>query len=275
VPRVLVLCAVFGLVLGAGSLVRPTFPALLVLTAVAAVMKAPSWKPVSFGMVVAALCMALAIAPWTIRNYREYGRFCLVAAGGGFSLLGVVHPLSDGVNGYQTPGLGKGLDVVARDQLSMKLAWHFIFTGPQRTARFAVQKLIREWGCDTSSIIDDIVGVPPRGGERAKHVIQAVLAVFWGGFVCAWALSAIRRGWINDRSAASLWAVLWLLTIFSLHLLFEPQARYHYPVLPFVAGVIALAFLRPTGISIATATVDGGGNEAIAESATRFASAGL
>lgn len=246
---VLVLCAVFGLALGAGSLIRPTFPALLALTAVAAVMKAPSWKRVSFGMVVAGLCMALAIAPWTIRNYREYGRFCLISANGGFSLLGVVHPLSDGVRDYNPPDLGKGLDLIERDHLSMDLALHYVTSDPIRIARLAVTKVIREWGSDTSSSIDAVVGVPPRGGDSLKHALQAVLAYSWAWLVCAWVLGAMAVKRKTPAAPVELWCVLWVLMIFGLYLLFSPQARYHYPVLPFAAGVFGPGLLSWMRIS--------------------------
>jgi 4-amino-4-deoxy-L-arabinose transferase-like glycosyltransferase len=43
-----------------------------------------------------ALASLVVIAPWTLRNYREYGRFVLVASEGGLTFWTGNHPLSPG-----------------------------------------------------------------------------------------------------------------------------------------------------------------------------------
>jgi hypothetical protein len=239
--RALLLWVAFGFVFGAGSLVRPTFPLLFAMTVITVFVKSSDWRRATAGPLLALVCATVIIAPWTIRNYREYGRFCLIAANGGTSLLGVVDPHSNGIDDYIPTDFAKGIDIVERDRLSMRRAVHFIAADPQRIARLAVIKFVREWGSDVSSSIDAVVGVPPRGGETVKHAIQAALTLFYAAFVCAWMLASLPRRPEANATPVGLWCSSWVLITIALHLVFPALARYHYSVLPLAAGVAGSA----------------------------------
>jgi hypothetical protein len=55
-----------------------------------------AWRRQWQGLALLAAASLLVIAPWTIRNAREYGRFVLVASEGGITLWTGNHPLAIG-----------------------------------------------------------------------------------------------------------------------------------------------------------------------------------
>jgi 4-amino-4-deoxy-L-arabinose transferase-like glycosyltransferase len=238
------LCAAFGLALGSASLVRPTFPILLLLTLTVELIHSKKRMRVISGSAIALACAALVIAPWTIRNYREYGHFCPISAQGGFTLLAVVHPESNGVSPHSSDSLGRDLDLVSRDQLHMQVARQVILHDPVRVMRLGLRKIIWEWGTDSSSM-DAVVGDPPRGGEAMKRLFQAVVNVFWAWLIVAWTIGSLaEKPWRQAHSRAELWSAMLVLTVFALHALFEPQARHHFPAVPFIAAIGGPGYLR-------------------------------
>ena len=82
---------VAGLAVGATTLVRPGFILFLPLAGAWLV-----WRRQRFGAAALGLGVLLAIAPWTIRNYRHHGRFVLVASEGGITFWTGNHPLAIG-----------------------------------------------------------------------------------------------------------------------------------------------------------------------------------
>jgi 4-amino-4-deoxy-L-arabinose transferase-like glycosyltransferase len=86
-----------GVYLAAGALAGLavlTRPAMLFFLPLAAIWLA--WKREWRGVVQLSLACALVIAPWTVRNAREYGRFVLVASEGGITFWTGNHPLAAG-----------------------------------------------------------------------------------------------------------------------------------------------------------------------------------
>jgi 4-amino-4-deoxy-L-arabinose transferase-like glycosyltransferase len=80
-----------GVLAGVAVLTRPAMLFFLVVAAVALLMK----RRVRL-VVVLALGSLLVVAPWTVRNVREYHRFILVASEGGITFWTGNHPLSPG-----------------------------------------------------------------------------------------------------------------------------------------------------------------------------------
>ena len=80
------LAYVAGLALGGASLVRPQ--GLLLIPVVAWVAaSAGSWPRRATAAALVAMGALVAVAPWTVRNERVFGRFVPVSANGGWNLL--------------------------------------------------------------------------------------------------------------------------------------------------------------------------------------------
>ena len=89
--RTQVLSAGFGALTAVGALVRPAmlfFVALAVLWLIA--------RRRLGSAAIAAVTCALLLAPWTVRNFRTYDRFVLIASEGGVTFWTGNHPLARG-----------------------------------------------------------------------------------------------------------------------------------------------------------------------------------
>jgi hypothetical protein len=81
----------FGALAGVGALVRP---AMLFFLAMAVLWLLARRRLGSAA--VAALTCAIVLAPWTVRNFRTYDRFVLIASEGGVTFWTGNHPLARG-----------------------------------------------------------------------------------------------------------------------------------------------------------------------------------
>jgi len=93
-----------GLVLGAGTLVRP---ALVVFLPLAAALLVARRQPRPLALI--ALGMFVIVAPWTARNYAHHGRLVFVASEGGVTFWTGNHPLAVG-DGDMAANMGIKLD---------------------------------------------------------------------------------------------------------------------------------------------------------------------
>jgi 4-amino-4-deoxy-L-arabinose transferase-like glycosyltransferase len=87
-PAALLAC---GIACGIAILVRPGFLLFLPVAILWLLARRHAAAAVVLG-----LGAALTIAPWTVRNYRHYGRFVLVASEGGITFWTGNHPLATG-----------------------------------------------------------------------------------------------------------------------------------------------------------------------------------
>ncbi|MGE5191875.1 MAG: ArnT family glycosyltransferase [Deltaproteobacteria bacterium] len=144
------LAAIAGLLAGAATLIRPTWilvaPVFAVIYLVAPGARKARLVPAA--LVLAAL--GLALAPWTIRNYRITGHFVPTTLWVGPSLYDGLSPQATGVSDMQfveTDGLYKrpGMSEYDNDRHYRRLAFDFVKAHPLRTFELAGIKLGRYW----------------------------------------------------------------------------------------------------------------------------------
>jgi hypothetical protein len=223
---------------GIAALVRPTFLALPALIGLTMWVGGTNIRRILFAVATGVVFMAIIIAPWSIRNYRMFGEVCIVSANFGSVLLSANHPNSDGVF-MQTEGIGADLNPIARDRLKNKLAWDAIQEDPLRFFARSVKRIVITWGTD-SSILENVLGDPPRGGFIVKMGLSAVLNVVWSWFVCAWCIdSTYRTPWRSTHSSVEIWPACWVMLVWAVHAVLEPLSRHHLSLLP-IMGLIFL-----------------------------------
>jgi 4-amino-4-deoxy-L-arabinose transferase-like glycosyltransferase len=136
-----------GIFAGLGVLTRPAMLFFLPL-AVAWLCWRRNWRPAA--MLV--LACAIVVAPWTIRNAREYGRFVLVASEGGVTFWTGNHPLAVGEGDLAAnPDLKRanvelraqhpGLSPEALEPFYYQEAWRFIHDRPGAWLRLLARKV--------------------------------------------------------------------------------------------------------------------------------------
>jgi 4-amino-4-deoxy-L-arabinose transferase-like glycosyltransferase len=88
--------AVMGVVAGTAALCKPVVLPAAGLLCFAVFLWSCSWRNGCIRLLVFTMCLMMVIAPWTIRNYRQFGQFIPVSSGFGAGLWMGSDPLTRG-----------------------------------------------------------------------------------------------------------------------------------------------------------------------------------
>jgi 4-amino-4-deoxy-L-arabinose transferase-like glycosyltransferase len=223
--------SILGCVGGIAALIRPTLLALPALSGFTLWMGQTRFCRILLAITLVLGFMGIVIAPWSVRNYQMFGDFCLVSANFGSVFLNANHSESDGIY-LNTMYIGADLNPIAADRLRSKLAWEAVLDQPSRFFALTFKRIVYMWGTDTS-ILDFVLGDPPRGGLLMKMGLSAILNVIWAAFVCAWCIGVTSSvPWRTHHTSLEIWSVSWIALIWAVHAVVEPLSRHHLPLLP-------------------------------------------
>lgn len=240
-----------GVLCGVGALTRNPGGVLIVAVAAGLWGRAPrlafrAWV----GPAVAVACLALTVAPWTLRNWIDFGRLVPVTSSTGFALAGTYNSVSerDPVHpgAWRTPVIvpeyehlfhTPGIDEATLDQTLRSEAVEFAWDHPGYVARVSGRNLLRLFELSEDSVVGrGSVEVSQRGiGSetstlgRVSIAIAVLLAVLG---VVAIVSAGLPRGPV----------FLWLVPVLTL-LLAAPIAglpRYRMPADPFILILAAI-----------------------------------
>lgn len=226
-----------GLLAGVAILVRPGMLMFLPL-AVAWLLVRRQWS-LALALLVAA---AAIVAPWTLRNIREHGRFVLVASEGGVTFWTGNHPLARGEGDLAAnPELKRaelafrrehpGLSAEALEPLYFRDALEHIRRDPAWWIGLVVRKAFYT--------------VVPVGPSYALHSTKYLMAsVVSYGLVAPFGLLGMARLVRRGSPAAPL--LLLAGSVVLTGLIFFPQERFRIPVLDptlIVCAAVVLASL--------------------------------
>jgi len=242
-----------GVCLGLGALIRPTYVLLPIPIGIHMLLAWPRRRRalVSAGGIV--LGTALAVLPWTARNYRVTGGFVLISSNGGGNLYSANN---DRATGLYTPEAWEYVFSHARNDLElqrvgMQCAWDWIRSHPRRFLLLSLQKFllfwhtdkeIAWWALEQTHTEHPELGIPLRWQRLGQsfstgYYAACLVAAVVGLWRCRDELRR-RRGWI---------VVTVLCMYFSaVHMVFEAQGKYHYMLVPLLCMFSALA-AEPSG----------------------------
>jgi 4-amino-4-deoxy-L-arabinose transferase-like glycosyltransferase len=171
--------------------------------------------------------MLLTLAPWSLRNYRLFGRFVPVTTSGGAGLWVTNNPQADGLS-MSRPECPAGMNEAEHDSVLWKQAWAYLSAHPGQFARLVPAKAAYQWG--TSTTILSFIA-PGRLSATTEQVLKMVMNTAWT-FVCVLFVIALCQNRIG-RSTAIFWPLLAVLAyVWGIHQFYEAQCKYHLPVLP-------------------------------------------
>lgn len=251
--------ALGGLLFGLAALTRNPGPALAIPLIVGLWILRPrlSWRAAAVPA-LALLCAVLAVAPWTVRNAVEFGRFIPVTSGTGFAMAGTYNQASldedDHPGSWRTPRVAPeytplfataGIDEGTLDATLRSRASAFALDHPLYVAEVTGWNLLRLFEVVGGSVVDPFTGpVEVRGvgsadpwSERLGLGLAVLLAV-----VGAVAIARSRHLGIRRIPAGPLF--LWLVPIL-LILAAAPingLPRQRTPVDPFILILAAIGF---------------------------------
>ncbi|MEW6746058.1 MAG: glycosyltransferase family 39 protein [Planctomycetota bacterium] len=247
-----------GILMALATLVRPVTLLLMPALAVAATLRAKSRGRALLWSLTALAAFVSVISPWSLRNYRCFGRVIPVAAGGGSSLWQGMYLPFDGrfryeetqeriaqLAGPDTPP--EDWDPILTRDILRSMKDH-----PLESAWLAIRKM----GRFLFEVYEDV----PRGAPRSMAV-----GVFWPLSLTHWALLALAAvGAIFDFRRGARFGVLYVVVAYfvGLHSLMVTVPRYRLPILPIIvalAAVGAVALLR-RACGATSASLDGSGH---------------
>jgi len=218
--------ALAGLALGFATLVQPSLQFLLVAFVVLIPML-HGWRKIH-GAILLIVCAAAVIAPWTLRNYQQFGQFVLVSTNGGDNLYRANNPLADG--GYTSRGeiVFSTYDEVERDRVAKQHAIEWAQQNPTDFLNLVVEKQIRFMGDDAAGLYNTL-----KRGEGSDnpnvYLLSKLAANAW--WLAVWLLIATMV-WSSRHRTAPYRITAWCwLYLFVLHSVFESSGKYHIPML--------------------------------------------
>lgn len=246
--------ALSGAALGLTTLVRATtilFPSAIFLALLLSGTGRPLRKTTLF-----LLAFALAILPWTARNYARFGVFLPVATGGSTCLYATGRmtegvPYSTGF--HELPGKWKEFESskefklapeprVAFDRQLKAEGMKKIKSRPFRYFAIVLKRLPKYWLSSHSSVfgVDKPLGEYYAKGEYFPIFFRAALILFHGGILL---LAGLGMFW--SLGSFKNWAVLLLIPLyFNMHAFFDMCPRYFVPMYPYLFIFCAAALFR-------------------------------
>ena len=189
-------------------------------------------RPALTATLLASTVMALLISPWTLRNYRAFGRFVLLNTNAGFAFFWANHPihttrfipiLSEEQPSYQSliPPELRRLDEAALDRALLRIGLGFVAQDPLRYALLSLSRVgeyFKFWPSPQSGMLSNVARV-------ASFGLCLPLMLF------GLALSVVRAP-SNAATGPPLVSLLWLfVAVYSaIHLLSWSLIRYRLPV---------------------------------------------
>ncbi len=239
-----------GLLLGLAILVQPSLQLLVPALSMALfLILRPAYRAIAptLALIVG---VAMVVAPWTLRNYHEFGQLVLVSTNGGSNLYRANNPLATG--GYTNRGEVSlsGLSELESDKEGKRLAIEWIRSHPADFAKLAVEKQIRFMGDDSGGVYSTLKVGKASDSPPLFAIIKGFSNAWW---LAMWLLLAAAvismRNTKSDVSPLSRFPAWFWLYLFALPSVFESSGKYHVPVLWALPVLISIYLLGRSGIT--------------------------
>jgi 4-amino-4-deoxy-L-arabinose transferase-like glycosyltransferase len=243
-----------GASLGVASLIRPTF--VLVSAVMAAHLLIVSPRRVK-ALACAAMLMAgacMVVLPWTWRNYRVTGGYVLISSNGGINLYS---GNNDDAKGDYTDSASRyvyanGPDDLTLQRVGFEMGKRWIASHPLGFLDLAARKFAIFWVTDKDiawwSTVQPTLDRPELGTPAfVGRLTEGSSSAFY--CVCLAAATVgmwRRRRWLLDHRG---WLVFLPIVLYfnAVHLVFEAQAKYHFPLMPMLCVLAAVAVADVAG----------------------------
>jgi len=204
-----------GVAVALMTYVRP--PALLLLSCPAVFgllarkpVRARTRQWVTDSLVVGLVVFAV-LAPWGLRNKRDFDRFSLTSFNAGINLYLGNSPGSNGEWKEEIPLETEDLPQPKSDLVFGKLAREYIVTHPGRYVALSFNRLFHTMRSDTIAPVWDRVGITRRFGKRAIVPLKVVCTLFHWALLFGLAATLWRAG--RKHLTVADWQLAWVAAL--------------------------------------------------------------
>lgn len=236
-----------GLLFGLATLMRPTallFP--IVLAGIDFLRTRRLVWPAIHAAAATAVLLAV-LSPWTIRNYREFGRVVLVSTNGGANMWMGNNP--DTTGHYQLPPpMRPDQNEAEWDKDLGEQAKAYIKQQPGAFVKRTLIKAVRLHDRETIGVAWNLEGLKRASSffdtGPGASALKAISSAYWYLML---ALGGVGAVVVARRDG--LWAMITHPTVVffayftAVHAIMVIQDRYHYPITPMVASLAAVAIV--------------------------------
>lgn len=231
-----------GVVLGAASLTQPSvqlFPCVLV---------AYEWLAgrnllqAARRILVVIVAMAAVILPWTLRNRRVLHAWVPISTNGGDVFYRANNPLATGgftLNGEQDL---YALDEVSRNKIGFRLGVRWIRANPAKFLALGIRKQILFLGDDGQGAFETLRRGLGLGGNQYLAWKGISNLYWWMVWISIVLVLCARWQSFLSQDALFLTLLIAVLYLYGIHSVFESGAKYHEPLMGFLAVIAAQAF---------------------------------
>jgi hypothetical protein len=230
-----------GLLAAAACYVRPIGLLLPAILYAFSINRERRYAAPIAGAAVSFLVMFLAIAPWSLRNTRAFGHFELISTNGGANLWMGNHPDGAGGTADLPPGSLR-MPEAERDVYLGNMAKAYIRAYPGRFVLRTLKKVVLLHDHETIGVHWNLSALESVYGPRAVWILKLKSDVYWW-LVLLLGMAGVSTLAIQRGAVALLVSppiVLWAYFT-ALHAVIVVQDRYHFPCLPFVGMLAAVA----------------------------------
>ena len=233
--------AVTGLCIALASYVRPTALLFPVVFVFAHVVQGHCPRKAVGGVGIMLAVMAVCIAPWTLRNVREFGDFALISTNGGANLWMGNNPETTGEY-MPLPESMENMSETARNAHLKQAARAYILDEPGAFVVRTVKKLVRLHDRETIGVVWNREGLAARYPGFVQPVLKGLSELWWLAML-ALAIAGILVYLRKQGLRALLGEPAFLLWAYfaAVHAVIVIQDRYHFPSNPFIAMFAAVA----------------------------------
>jgi len=189
------------------------------------------WRVVLRPLILAGFVILACILPFTLRNYRVYGRFLLLNSNTGYAMYSAQHPMhGTSFQEYAAAPLPEdllkqGLNEAELDGELLRRGIGFVLQDPGRYLRLSWSRVL------------DYLSVAPEASTTPLHAAGRIVGFgLYAPFMIYGVVLAVRERALRERCSI---ALLFMLCYSLMHVLTWAMVRYRLPVdavaMPFVA----------------------------------------
>ncbi len=230
-----------GVIMAAACYVRPTALLIPFLLLFFRVIKTREIFKTVTATLVMFLIMAIIIAPWSYRNTQLFGQFTLLSTNSGAVLWMGNNPNSTG--GYmQLPEEVEGMNQAQKNQYLKSLAREHIKEKPLLFIQRCIIRLIDTHNRESIGVAWNEKGLVSRYGSGILLPLKIINQLYWlpalGLGLIGIVILGKQYGWLTMLTHPTV--VIWGY-LAGVHAVIISQDRYHFPSVPMIAILAALA----------------------------------